>query len=148
MQGHPTCIYFIKHCTIQCTLYSVLYTALYTEHSIASCQSALLTFLVSWHTPPPLSCFLYTIPNTTLCTLLNHIHYTVLYTRLYTVLYTTFYTVIFTVLYTIVSTQAKVTGWYDLMHKDSIRIPFLHLGLFDEHYSVQYNVHYTLHCTV
>ena len=70
-------------------LYSVLYTALYTEHSIA-----------------------------TLCSLLNHIQYpvlytrfdTVLYTRFDTVLYTTFYTVLFTVLYTTVSTKAKVTG--------------------------------------
>ena len=117
VHGHPTCIYFVKHCTVQCTLYSVLYTALYTEHSIASCQSASLTFLVSWNTLPP-SCFLYTIPYTTLCSLLNHIQYTVLYTRFYTVLYTTFYTVLFTVLYTTVYIKAKVTGWYDLICKE------------------------------
>ena len=115
VHGHPTYIYFIKHCTVQCTLYSVLYTALYTEHSIASCQSASLTFLVSWRTlPHPPSCFLYTIPNNTLCSLLNHILYTVLYTRFYTVLYTTFYTVLFTDLYTTVYTKAKVTGWYEM----------------------------------
>jgi hypothetical protein len=81
VHGHPTCIYFVKHCTVQCTLYSVLYTALYTEHSIASCQSASLQFLVSWRTLPPPSCFLYTISNTTQCSLLNHIQYPVLYTR-------------------------------------------------------------------
>ena len=80
VHGHPTCIYFIKHCTVQCTLYSVLYTALYTEHSIASCQSASLTFLVSWRTLPPLhaSSILYltlhyalywTIYSTLYCTL-------------------------------------------------------------------------------
>ena len=94
VHGHPTCIYFIKHCTVLCTLYSVVYTALYTKHNIASCQSALLTFLVSWRTlPPPPSCFLYTIPNTTLFTLLNHIQYTVLYTRftLYCTLHFTLY---------------------------------------------------------
>ena len=45
--SYPACIYFIKHCTVHCTLYSVLYTALYTELSIASCQSASLTFLLS-----------------------------------------------------------------------------------------------------
>ena len=83
LHGHPTCIYFVKHCTVQCTLYSVLYTALCTEHSIASCQSASLQFLPSfWHTlPHPPSWFLYTIPTTTQCSLLNHIQYTVLYTR-------------------------------------------------------------------
>ena len=116
----PPHAYILLKTALYSVLYTVLYTALYryTEHSIASCQSALLTFLVSWRTLLPTSWFLYTIPNTTLCTLLNHIHYTVLYTRFYTVLYITFYNVLFTVLYTTVYTNHKVTGWYELIRKE------------------------------
>ena len=77
--------YILLNTALYSVLYTVLYTALYTEHSIASCQSALLTFLVSWHKLLPPSCFLYTIPNTTLCTLLNHIQYSVQYILYYTV---------------------------------------------------------------
>ena len=84
--GHPTCIYFIKQCTVQCTLYSVLHTALYIDYNIASCQSASLTFLFSWLTLPlPLhaSSILYltlhyaiyrTIDSTLYCTLYFTLH--------------------------------------------------------------------------
>ena len=61
---------------------------------------------------------LFTVPNTTLCTLLNFILYTVLYTTFYTVLNTKLYTVLFTLLYTTVYTNTKVIGWYDLIRKE------------------------------
>jgi hypothetical protein len=101
VHGHPTCIYifFISnsalysvHCTVytvQCTVYCTVH---WTEHSeLSKCLAAIPCFLT--YTPPPPSCFLYTIPNTTQCSLLNHIQYTVLYTRftLYCTLHFTLY---------------------------------------------------------
>ena len=137
--------YLLLNTALYSVQYTVLYTALYTEHSIASCQIASLTFLVSWRTPPPPSCFLYTIPNPTLRTLLNLTQYTVLYTKFYTVMYTIFYTVLFTVLNpTVYKLQRDWLIWLNPQGT----LPFLSLWLFSEHYSVQYIVHYTVDCTV
>ena len=92
VHGHPTCIYFIKHCIVQCTLYSVLYTALYTEHSKVSCQSTSLTFLVSWHTLPlHASSILYlTLHYALYWTIYSTLHCTLDFT-LYCTLYFTLY---------------------------------------------------------
>ncbi len=98
VHGHPTCIYFIKHCTVQCTLYSVLYTALYTEHSIASCQSASLTFLVSWRTlPPPLHA------SSILYLTLHYALYWTIYSTLYCTLDFTLYCTLHFTLYSSLS---------------------------------------------
>ena len=91
--------YIWLNTAVYSVLYTVLYTALYTEHSIASCQSASLTFLVSWRMlPPPFpSCFLYTIPT------LHYALYWTIYSTLYCKLDFTLYCTLNVTLYSSLS---------------------------------------------
>ena len=91
VHGHPTQIYFVKHCTVHCTVYCILHCTLNIAQQAVKVPCCNYLF-PDVHYPP--SCFLYTIPNTTQCSLLNHIQYTVLYTRftLYCTLHFTHFT--------------------------------------------------------
>ena len=75
--------------TLHCTVYTVQRNVYCTEHSIASCQSALLQFLVSWRTLPPLHYALHWTIYSTLYRTLDFTLYCTLHFTLYSSLYFT-----------------------------------------------------------